>query len=180
VPRAVKLIAPGAEAPAVIDTLILTADERRTQRATLHGSKGTEVVFDFSEPIALRTDDLVMLETGEVVEIVAAAEPLLEVRADLPTLARLAWALGDRHLPVQIFANRIRLQRDPAAQGLIAAVGAKATPIDAPFEPEGGAYAGHGFDDHAHDHHGHDHHGHDHHSHGHDHAHHGHTDRKSR
>jgi urease accessory protein len=183
VPRAVKLIAPGAGAPAIIDTLILTADERRAQRATLRGSKGTEVIFDFSEPIALRTDDLVMLETGEAVEIVAAAEPLLEVRADLPTLARLAWALGDRHLPVQIFANRIRLQRDVAAQGLIAALGAKATPIEASFEPEGGAYAAHDGAAPAHDHHGHDHShldGHDHHHHDHSHHTHDHGDRKGR
>jgi urease accessory protein len=183
VPRAVKRVAQGAGAPAAIDTLILTSSERRAQRATLRGSKGTEVIFDFSEPIALRTDDIVMLETGETVEIVAAAEPLLEVRADLSTLARLAWALGDRHLPVQIFANRIRLHRGAAAEGLIAAVGARATPIEAPFEPEGGAYADHGIDAHAHDrhHHGHDHgdgHGHHHHDHSH-HAHH-HGDQKSR
>jgi urease accessory protein len=180
VPRAVTRVAHGAAAPAAIDTLILTSSERRAQRATLRGSKGTEVIFDFSEPIALRTDDLVMLETGEAVEIVAAAEPLLEVRADLSTLARLAWALGDRHLPVQIFANRIRLHRDAAAERLIAAVGARSTSIEAPFEPEGGAYAGHSIDDHTHDHDGHDHHGHGHDNHQHhDHTH-NHGDRKAR
>lgn len=154
-----------------MDILILTADERRSQRASLRGNNGTDITFDFSEPVALRTDDMVLLENGEAVEIVAAAEPLLEVRADVPTLARLAWALGDRHVPVQILANRIRFPAADAWRALAEALGVKAVRIEAPFEPEGGAYAGHPHHDHAHDHHAHDHHGHGHHHHGHDQGH---------
>jgi urease accessory protein len=99
-----------------------------------------------------------------VIEVVAAPEPLIEARAaDLAHLARLAWHLGDRHVPAQLFANRFRVRREPAIESLLRSLGAKLAAIEAPFEPEGGAYES------AHRHaHGHEH-GHDH---AHDHGHH--------
>ena len=113
-----------------------------------------------------------MLDDGSLVEVVAEPEPLIEARAaDLPALARLAWHLGDRHVPVQMLERRLRLKRDPAIEALLASLGAKVVAIDAPFEPEGGAYAA-AAGEHHHDHHGHEHHHHDHaHDHGHDHDH---------
>ena len=179
-PRAIKVLSPHEPRGDRIDTLILSAEQRRLQHGFVFGEKGTCVEFDFAEPAQLRTDDVLLLEDGSVVEIVAQAEPLTEVRAELATLARLAWMLGDRHVPVQILPNRIRLRRDQALEPLLSAAGGKVTAIEAPFEPEGGAYAPSAHDhDHGHDHdhhaHGHDHHaGHDHHDHGHhdrDHAH---------
>jgi urease accessory protein len=149
------------------------------------------VELDFAEPVRLRTDDALVLDDGGLIEVVAEPEPLVEVRAaDLPSLARLAWHLGDRHVPVQVFERKLRLKRDPAIEAMLASLGAKVTAIEAPFEPEGGAYEvaadghhhhhGHG-DDHHHDHdhaHGHSHgDAHAHHEHGghnHDH-HHGHS-----
>jgi len=67
-------------------------------------------------------------------------------------LARLAWHLGDRHVPVQLFPNRLRVRRDAAIEALLARLGAKTVAIEAPFDPEGGAYlaSAHG---HRHDHH---------------------------
>jgi urease accessory protein len=92
-------------------------------------------------------------------------ESLVEIRGnDLTHLARLAWHLGDRHVPVQIFSNRLRLRPDAVLEAMLKGLGARLTPIEAPFDPEGGAYAqqGHAHDDHGHDHaHG-DHHHHDH------------------
>ncbi|MEW6452771.1 MAG: urease accessory protein UreE [Pseudomonadota bacterium] len=159
----------------VIDTLILTHTQRQAKQGFAFGVKGTCVEFDFPEQVRLRTDDALVLDDGSLVEIVAEAEPLIEARAaDLPALARLAWHLGDRHVPVQILEKRLRLQRDPAIEELLAALGAKVIAIEAPFEPEGGAYEPQPHDhhhDHAHHHHGHDHdHSHDHH-HAHDHKH---------
>ena len=72
--------------------------------------------------------------------------------ADVAGLARLAWHLGDRHIAVQLLPNRIRVLRDGAIETLLAARGAKITPLDAPFEPEGGAYAPQPVHDHVHDH----------------------------
>jgi len=168
----------------VIDTLILSHAQRRAQKGFLFGVKGTCVELDFADAVRLRTDDALLLDSGGVVEVVAEPEPLIEVRAaDLPSLARLAWHLGDRHVPVQILERRLRLKRDPAIETLLQSLGAKVTAIDAPFEPEGGAYetAAAGHDHHHHDHHDHDHHHHDHghgHDHHHDHGHHHHHDHK--
>jgi urease accessory protein len=158
-----------------VDTLILAHAQRQAQKGFLFGVKGTCVELDFAEPVRLRTDDALVLDDGGLVEIVAEPEPLIEARAaDLPALARLAWHLGDRHVPVQILERRLRLKPDPAIEALLHSLGAKVVAIDAPFEPEGGAYdaaAGdHGHDHHAHDHghdHAHEHHAHDH---AHDHA----------
>ena len=160
-PKAIAILAPNAPRERVIDTLILDSEHRRTPRATASGIKGTLVFWDFPPPVALRTDDMLALEDGTAVEIVAAAEPLFEVRGDVPTLARIAWALGDRHIAVQVLPNRIRLRFDAGLEPMLTAFSGAVTRIEAPFEPEGGAYA-HAHD-HAHSHHhGHAHHHHDH------------------
>ena len=153
----------------VVDTLILPFAQRQVKQGFLFGVKGTCVEVDLAEPMRLRTDDALVLEDGNLVEVVAEAEPLIEARAaDLPGLARLAWHLGDRHVLIQVLERRLRLARDPAIEALLESLGAKVSVIEAPFEPEGGAYeAAH---DHGHDHHGHDH-GHHHHDHHHDHGH---------
>lgn len=158
----------------VVDTLILPFAQRQVRQGFLFGIKGTCVEVDLAEPMRLRTDDVLVLEGGGIIEIVAEAEPLIEARAaDLPALARLAWHLGDRHVPVQVLERRLRLARDPAIESLLEGLGARLAVIEAPFEPEGGAYAA-APGDHGHDHHGHDHHHHHHHhDHSHDH-HHGH------
>jgi urease accessory protein len=185
-PRATRVLhAAERRDTAALDTLILPHAQRQAQKGFLFGVKGTCVELDFAEPVRLRTDDALELDTGGLVEIVAEPEPLIEARAaDLPGLARLAWHLGDRHVPIQVLERRLRVKRDPAIEALLQSLGAKVTAIDAPFEPEGGAYEaaagdhghghGHAHDhDHAHHHHDHGHHhGHDHtHGHSHDHAH---------
>jgi urease accessory protein len=106
---------------------------------------------------------------------VADVEPVIEVRAsDFTAVARLILALGSRHIPVQILANRIRLQKRPEVEALVAEHGLTATELAAPFEPDEGGHHGDGHD-HGHgDAHGHHHHG-DLHDHGHHHhEHHGH------
>jgi urease accessory protein len=182
-PRATRVVhaAERLDTPA-IDTLILPYAQRLAQKGFVFGIKGTCVELDFAEAVRLRTDDALVLDDGGLVEIVAEPEPLIEVRAaDLAALARLAWHLGDRHVPIQVLERRLRLKRDPAVEALLQSLGAKIVTLDAPFEPEGGAYAapagdhGHHHHDHAHDHHhhhdpGHDY-GHNHHHHGHDHKH---------
>lgn len=156
----------------VVDTVLLDYAQRSAGKIAVTGVKGGSFEIDLHQPARLRTDDLLVLDDGGLVEVVAAAEPLIEARAaDIAGLSRLAWHLGDRHVPAQLLPNRIRVRRDSAIETLLAQLGAKVTPIDAPFEPEGGAYAtahDHGHHDHDHDHHGHDHHGH---SHGHHHDH---------
>jgi urease accessory protein len=169
-PRAIRVLAPGdRQGRAIADTLILDCAQRSAQKVSVTGVKGLTVDIDLHAPARLRTDDLLELDDGALVEVVAAPEPLIEARAaDVSALARLAWHLGDRHVPVQMLPNRIRVQRDAAIETLLKGQGAKVTAIEAPFEPEGGAYEA----SHAHGHGGHDHEHHDHdHHHGHDHGH---------
>jgi urease accessory protein len=155
----------------IADTVILDYARRSAQKISVTGAKGMAIDIDLHQPVRLRTDDLLVLEDGTLVEVVAAPEPLIEARAsDLAGLSRLAWHLGDRHIPVQVLTNRVRVKRETSVEALLMALGAKVTMIDAPFEPEGGAYAlshGHDHGSHDHDHddcggHAHGHHHHDH------------------
>jgi urease accessory protein len=159
---------------AVVDTVILNYGQRSAQKVTVTGVKVGTIEIDLPAPARLRTDDLLVLEDGTLVEVVAAPEPLIEARAtDFSALARLAWHLGDRHVPVEMLPNRIRARRDQAIENLLKTLGAKVALIEAPFEPEGGAYEsahGHGHPHHDHDHAHNHHHGHSH-GHGHHHDH---------
>jgi urease accessory protein len=168
--RVVRVIgaAAGDTAPR-IDSIILGGDQRRVQTAHLTGVNGTLIGLMLPEPVLLRMGDALELDDGTLIDIVVEPEALIEVRGnDLTHLARLAWHLGDRHVPVQVLSNRLRLRRDAALEAMLGQLGARLTAIDAPFDPEGGAYAAPA----AHAHHGHDHHEHGHH---HDHAHHDHV-----
>ncbi len=144
----------------VADTVILGHEQRSAQKVSVTGTHGTIIDIDLTMPVRLRTDDLLLLDDGTLVEVVAAPEPLIEARAaDVPGLSRLAWHLGDRHIPVQVLPNRVRALRNAATETLLTSLGAKITMIDAPFEPEGGAYAlsqAHHHGAHGHAHHDHD------------------------
>lgn len=173
--RVVRVIgASGSDSAPRIDSVILSGDQRRVQTAHLTGVNGTLIGLMLPEPVMLRMGDALELDDGSLVDVVIEPEALIEIRGnDLTHLARLAWHLGDRHVPVQVLTNRLRMRRDAALEAMLGQLGARLTAIDAPFDPEGGAYAAQA----AHDHrdHGHAHHDHGHH---HDHAqgHHAHHD----
>jgi urease accessory protein len=157
------------------------------------GTRGLEFLLDLETAVALRGGDALVLEDGRLIEVVAAPEPLVEIKgADPHHLIRVAWHLGNRHLPTQIMPKGLRIRRDHVIKAMVKGLGARIVEIEAPFDPEGGAYAGtahahahehahtgrdhaqghdHDHGDHHHDHHHHDDHcGHEHH-HGHSHAH---------
>jgi len=169
------------------DTVVLGFDDRHRRRMAMTGTRGLDFLLDLESAVALRGGDALVLEDGRLVEVVAAPEPLLEIRAADPAhLVRLAWHLGNRHLPTQIVGKGLRIRRDHVIAAMVQGLGAKVIEIEAPFDPEGGAYApaaapaghDHAHHDHAHhDHADHDHGKHDHgkHDHGkHDHAKHDH------
>jgi urease accessory protein len=188
-PRTQKVVRPGQTKGDIIDTVLLKYEDRIKQQGFVFGGKGTCVEFDFPAPPLLRTDDLLLLDDGGLIEVVAEVEPVLEVREkDFAKGARLVLALGNRHVPVQILANRLRVPDMPEIALLLKERGFKPQTVTAPFEPDDGDTAahehahhhghdhhGHGHDDHHDHHHDHDHHDHDHHDHGHHgHGHHGH------
>src|SRR4051794_24266901 len=162
--RATSVIAAGHWSGDPAETVVLDYDERHRRRVAMKGVRGLEFLLDLDEALLLRGGDGLKLEDGRVVEVVAAPEPLAEIRAaDPAALARLAWHLGNRHLPTELTRKALRIRRDPVIEEMARGLGAAVVEIEAPFNPEGGAYAkghehGHGHG-HAHDH---DHHGHEH------------------
>jgi urease accessory protein len=177
-PRTQRVLAEGEPRGEIADTLLLRFDDRRRQQGFVFGGKGTCVELDFPEPPRLCTDDLLVLDDGRLAEVVADSEPLIELRAkDFAAMARLVLTLGNRHVPVQILANRIRLQKLPEIEALVAEHGLAGIEVTAPFEPDDDPH-GHGHD-HGHHDHGHHHHDHEHSHLGHDHHHdeHGHGHR---
>ena len=73
----------------------------------------------------------------------AASEPLARLRCgNAEQLARLAWHLGNRHLPVMVHGGRIYIRRDHVIEAMAAGLGADVEHVEAPFDPEGGAYGG--------------------------------------
>ena len=173
----VKPLQRWTEAPA--DTVVLDFDDRHRRRMAMTGTRGLEFLLDLENAVALRGGDALVLEDGPLVEVVSAPEPLVEIRgADPHHLIRVAWHLGNRHLPTQIMPKALRIRRDHVIEAMVKGLGARVVEIEAPFDPEGGAYAGTGHGDaHDHAHHpgheGHDHaQDHGHHEHSHDHHHH--------
>ncbi|UWU83662.1 urease accessory protein UreE [Bradyrhizobium yuanmingense] len=170
------------EAP--VDTVVLGFDDRHRRRMAMTGTRGLEFLLDLEHAVALRGGDALVLEDGRLIEVVAAPEPLLEIRGRDPHhLVRVGWHLGNRHLPTQIMAKALRIRRDHVIEAMVKGLGARVIEIEAPFDPEGGAYANAGHahgHDHAHHDHGHHHHDHghlhDHGSHDHSHEHHHHHD----
>jgi len=171
--RASTVIAAGGWSGEPADSVVLDYDERHRRRVTMKGVRGLEFLLELDEALLLRGGDALKLDDGRVVEVVAAPEPLAEIRASEPAaLVRIAWHLGNRHLPTELTRKALRIRRDGVIEEMARGLGAVVLAIEAPFNPEGGAYAKGGHD---HDHHAHGHdHDHDHGGHGHDHAHHGH------
>ena len=160
-----------SEAPA--DTVVLDFDDRHRRRMAMRGTRGLDFLLDLENATVLRGGDALVLDDGRLIEVVAAPEPLAEIRGNNPQhLVRVAWHLGNRHLPTQITAKGLRIRRDHVIEAMVEGLGARVIVIEAPFDPEGGAYAGSGHvhapetDPHHHDEHC----DHDHHS-GHPHAH---------
>ena len=172
------------EAPA--DTVVLDFDNRHRRRMAMTGTRGLAFLLDLENAVALRGGDALVLDDDRLIEVVAAPEPLAEIRCNDPHhLVRVAWHLGNRHLPMQIIGKGLRIRRDHVIESMVQGLGARVIEIEAPFDPEGGAYADgghahaaesnphdHASHDHSHDHASHDHASHDHGGHRHDDHHH--------
>jgi len=161
------------QAPA--DTVVLDFEDRHRRRMAMAGTRGLAFLLDLENAVALRGGDALVLEDGRLIEVVAAPEPLIEIKGSDPDhLIRVAWHLGNRHLATQIMPKGLRIRRDHVIEAMVKGLGARVVEIEAPFDPEGGAYAGghdHGHEAHTHDQARHDH-SHDHgpaHDHGHHH-----------
>jgi urease accessory protein len=149
-------------------TATLDLDQRNRRRLKLHDDQGQAFLLDLPKPVTLREGDGLQLQSGGMIRIVEAPEPVADAQGISPAAtARLAWHLGNRHLPVQILDDgAIRFRADSVIEAMVEGLGATLTRHAAPFTPEAGAYdaasTGHGHHhDHNHDDHNHDDRGHD-------------------
>ncbi len=128
-----------------IDSITLDRQARHRRRVVLTTDRGHELLLDLPEATYLADGDGLDLGNGTYVKVVAAAEPLLEIHAhSLADLARLAWHIGNRHTAAEITRDAIYIQPDHVLEEMVTRLGAHVHHVTRPFEPEGGAYGGHG------------------------------------
>jgi urease accessory protein len=126
------------------ETVTLDFDDRFRRRKVFRTDSGAEFLLDLPEAQVLRDGDALPLSDGSLVLVRAAPEPLLEIQAENPEhLMRLAWHLGNRHLPAELQAHRILIRFDHVIERMLIGLGAKLAKVQAPFNPEGGAYGEH-------------------------------------
>jgi urease accessory protein len=137
------------------DRIALTHEDRHRRRIVMNGEDGTSFLLDMPDAVHLHDGDGLMLDDGRIVCVVAAAEPVIEITGSAHLLARVAWHIGNRHVPAQILPDRIRIGPDHVLQEMIAKLGARVSRTTVAFDPEPGAYAGQGHGHgggHSHDH----------------------------
>jgi urease accessory protein len=141
-----------------VDTLELPFDLRQKSRLRATLKSGQEVALILPRGNVMRGGDVVKTTDGREVKVVAAPEKLAHIES--AELAKVAYHLGNRHVPVQVGATFLRIAQDHVLEELAKKLGAKVSHVTAPFEPEAGAYGG----GHRHDEMGHGGKIHDHHS----------------
>jgi urease accessory protein len=170
--HATKLIPQGRGLAAALlkraATVELDWDLRQKSRFDTTDSSGRALGVILARGSVLRGGDVLVAEDGSLVRVVALAQSVLRVTAcpahggaaDLP---RAAYHLGNRHVPLEVRADHLQLEPDPVLGAMLRSMHLIVRELQAPFEPEGGAYASGGPAHHGHDHgphHHHDHHDH--------------------
>ena len=142
--RATRILPAGSWAAATaIDRVRLTYDERNRRRLRYVALGGTEFLLDLPRAMVMNEGDGLELETGQVIAVEAAPESVVEVTTpDAGTLVRIAWHIGNRHLPAELHPSHILIRDDHVIVQMLEGLGASVRRLQAPFTPESGAYAG--------------------------------------
>jgi urease accessory protein len=129
----------------VADTVTLDHAARRRRRLVVRGSTGDSYLVDLDKPPNLRDGDALRLDDGRLLVVTAAEEALLRITADHPLrLLQLAWHIGNRHTPAEIGEGAIYIVEDHVLAAMATGLGCDVAPAQRVFQPEAGAYAGHG------------------------------------
>ena len=127
------------------DVVVLAHDERHLRRKVLRLEHGDEVLIDLEAAVSLGHGDVLVLDNGKLVEVIAGEEALLEVFArNAVHLAELCWHIGNRHLAAQIEETRVLVLKDHVIKTMLEGLGAHVHFVSEPFHPARGAYSGHG------------------------------------
>ncbi len=136
---------PDAVPGAIVQGRLRLPFERRQksrQRATL--VSGEEVAIELPRGQVLRGGDWLVTADGRVIEVVAQPERVTHIECESASaLARAAYHLGNRHVPVEVGDGWLRIAADAVLERMLEGLGARLTPMEAPFEPEAGAYGAH-------------------------------------
>jgi urease accessory protein len=179
--KAGKLLARGhGLAPALVRraaTVELDWDVRCKSRFDCVDSQGRQLGVFLPRGTVVRGGDVLVAEDGSLVRVIAAPQRVLVVtpcaqHGTLFDLTRAAYHLGNRHVPIELQPDHLKIEPDHVLAEMLRSMHLQVIERDAPFEPEGGAYAVGG---HSHAGHGHEHHGHGHDERGHEHGHGGHS-----
>jgi urease accessory protein len=126
-----------------VDTVTLAYLDRHRRRIRLVADSGEIFLLDLARPHHLAEGDGLELDGGGYVRVHAALEPVIEIEtAGRAALLRIAWHLGNRHLPLQVAGERLRIRDDHVIAEMVTGLGGRITRLDAPFDPEIGAYGG--------------------------------------
>ena len=124
-----------------MERLELPFELRQKSRLRAKLASGDEIRLMLERGTVMRGGDVVTTTDGRQVEIVAAKEKLLHIESD--QLARIAYHLGNRHVPVQVGRDFLRIEADHVLEEMARKLGARVSHVEAPFEPEAGAYHRH-------------------------------------
>jgi len=140
--RATKTEA-GGLAQVEFDHVVLDFDARYRRRTVMCTEGGLEFLLDLERAQRLRHGELLVLEDGRRIRVEGATELLAQIHCAVTGgLTRIAWHLGNRHLPVMLMEQYIRIRRDHVIEEMVVGLGGSITPVRTVFEPERGAYAG--------------------------------------
>ncbi|MEB3248323.1 MAG: urease accessory protein UreE [Merismopediaceae bacterium] len=124
--------------------LPLTAEERRRSRYRFDKAGFPPLFFQLPRGTILNADDYLQADSGEILQILAAPEALLQVSSDDPlALLKAAYHLGNRHVSLEVQRDYLRLATDPVLEDLLATLNVTVETITAPFFPESGAFHSH-------------------------------------
>lgn len=127
------------------ERLELPFDTRCKSRLRTKLVSGEDCGLFLDRGTVLRGGDKLAANDGRIVEVVAAPEALMEaVTGDPLLIAKAAYHLGNRHVAVHLLPGRLRLATDHVLGEMVRGLGLKVSLIEAPFEPESGAYGAHG------------------------------------
>jgi urease accessory protein len=142
-------------------TLHLTAEERRRSRKQFRTAEGIEVRLQLARGTVLQHGDILASEATadtvrQLVMVIAKPEPTITATANAPLdLLRAAYHLGNRHIPLEITLQHLRLEPDPVLVDMLHQMGLHTIEEIVPFQPEAGAYAAHHSHAHKGSHHSH-------------------------
>jgi urease accessory protein len=127
----------------MVDAVTLAFLDRHRRRIRLVSDSGAAFLLDLPHARHLADGDGLALDGGGYIRVCAAAEPVLDIETDdRASLLRIAWHLGNRHLPLQVVGDRLRIREDHVIAEMASGLGGRITRREAAFDPEIGAYAG--------------------------------------